>query len=229
MENRYDMLAVHLTRVIDRAQPLLLEMDVSTDPEPGLKESWSRKEELGHLIDSALNNHQRFVRAQLQDELIFPGYEQDAWVSVQAYQQAPWVELVHLWAALNRHLSHLVEQIPDTVLIRPVTKHNFHEIAWKPMTQEDVVTLAWFVDDYTGHLVHHLEQILQRPGSFFLHESGSSDGFGFCRRTKLPMTIPSCFVPENVSTWTGPGPMNGRDGPGAGPVPELKGGSPIRS
>ena len=63
-------------------------------PAPG---KWSAKEIIGHLVDSAANNHQRFVRAQFQDDLIFSGYAQDRWVSVQRYQDAPWQDLVTLW------------------------------------------------------------------------------------------------------------------------------------
>src|SRR5205085_10291681 len=63
-------------------------------PEPG---KWSAKELIGHLIDSAINNHNRFVRAQLKDDLMFEGYEQDDWVRVQHYQDASWRELIALW------------------------------------------------------------------------------------------------------------------------------------
>ncbi len=56
-------------------------------PAPG---KWSPKEIIGHLIDSASNNHQRFVRAQFQDHLIFPGYNQEAWVEAQDYQNSQW-------------------------------------------------------------------------------------------------------------------------------------------
>jgi len=58
---------------------------------------WSPKEIIGHLIDSAANNHRRFVLAQLQEDLVFPGYEQDKWVAAQKYQSASWVSLVQLW------------------------------------------------------------------------------------------------------------------------------------
>ena len=60
-------------------------------------DKWSAKEIVGHLVDSASNNHQRFVRARWADDLVFPTYDQDAWVSAQQYQHAPWGELVTLW------------------------------------------------------------------------------------------------------------------------------------
>jgi hypothetical protein len=73
---------------------------------------WIKKEILGHLIDSVVNNHQRFVRAQFRDPFIWPGYEQDSWVRVQQYRERPWLELVELWVALNRHLAAVIETIP---------------------------------------------------------------------------------------------------------------------
>ena len=66
----------------------------SVRPSPG---KWSPKETIGHLIDSAANNHQRFVRAQLQDDLVFAGYAQDDWVATQKYQDASWPDLLTLW------------------------------------------------------------------------------------------------------------------------------------
>lgn len=77
---------------------------------------WTRKEIRGHLIDSAANNHQRFMRAQLAGSYAGPGYEQEAWVRVQQYGARPWRELVDLWAALNRHLAYAMESVPASNL-----------------------------------------------------------------------------------------------------------------
>src|SRR6516225_3127612 len=74
---------------------------------------WSRKEILGHLIDSASNNHQRFVRTQFANQVSFPPYAQTQWVETQGYQSESWENLIHLWATFNRHLIHLVSQIPE--------------------------------------------------------------------------------------------------------------------
>jgi hypothetical protein len=56
--------------------------------------TWSAKEVLGHLIDSAANNHSRFVLAQGRDDLSFPGYDQERWVEVQAHGDQPWPDLI---------------------------------------------------------------------------------------------------------------------------------------
>src|SRR5919201_6265963 len=74
--------------------------------------TWSPKEVLGHLIDSAANNHQRFVRAQQTDALTLPGYEQNHWVDSQGYRQADWPHLVALWTHLNLHLADVIDHIP---------------------------------------------------------------------------------------------------------------------
>ena len=78
--------------------------------------SWSRKEILGHLIDSAANNHQRIVRACYHAATNFPPYRQNEWVQIQQYNQVAWRELVELWMAYNRHLSHIIERVPTAAL-----------------------------------------------------------------------------------------------------------------
>src|SRR5215213_145753 len=86
------------------------------DPEASLRTApgnWSKKEILGHLLDSAVNNHHRFVRAQQVEELTFPHYEQEHWVSSQGYGERPWPELVDLWRLYNRHLAHVISLIPE--------------------------------------------------------------------------------------------------------------------
>jgi hypothetical protein len=125
-------------------------------PAPG---KWSPKEVIGHLVDSAANNHQRFVRAQFQDDLIFPGYEQDRWVSAQRYQDAPWQDLVSLWRSYNLHIARLIEVMPDDVRLRKRHRHNLDELAFQPVPAGEPATLDYFMRDYVLHLHHHLRQI----------------------------------------------------------------------
>jgi hypothetical protein len=122
---------------------------------------WSPKEIIGHLIDSAANNHQRFVRAQFTDELVFPGYEQVEWVSTQRYRDRPWSDLVSLWRQYNLHLAHVMSSVPVEIRKKPRTKHNLHQLAWKAVPQSEPVTLEYFMRDYVGHLRNHLDQILK--------------------------------------------------------------------
>src|ERR1051326_107422 len=73
---------------------------------------WAQIEILGHLVDSAANNHQRFVRSQFSDDLVYQGYEQNQWVSSQKYADESWPELIQLWSSYNLHLHHVVSVIP---------------------------------------------------------------------------------------------------------------------
>jgi hypothetical protein len=110
--------------------------------------TWSRKQILGHLVDSALNNVQRFVRAQDGSELSLPDYDQPGWVRASGYQDRPWPDLVALWTVLNVHLAHVIARIPSEALATPCRIGDS-----RPMTLEFVVR------DYMRHLRHHLEQI----------------------------------------------------------------------
>lgn len=120
---------------------------------------WSPKEIVGHLIDSAANNHQRFVRAQFTDDLDFPGYEQDDWVTAQCYQRESWPQLIALWRAYNQHLQHVVSCINEEKLVQLRAQHNLDRIAWRLVSREQPATLEYLIRDYIAHLKHHLSQI----------------------------------------------------------------------
>lgn len=124
------------------------EAESAVKPAPG---KWSPKEIVGHLIDSASNNHQRFVRVQLYDDLDLPGYEQERWVTVQDYQTASWTELLLLWKSFNGLLLRVIKLIPEEQLAK-----TFRIAGGKP------VTLGYWVEDYLRHLQKHLGQILDR-------------------------------------------------------------------
>lgn len=151
-----------LRAAVEAATPRLLaltEAEASRAPAPG---KWSPKEVIGHLVDSASNNHQRFVRAQFTDDLVFPGYAQEAWVAAQRYAAAPWTELVELWRSFNLHLARVIEAIPPSVRLGERRRHNLDELAWKAVPREEPTTLEYFLRDYVAHLNHHLGQI---PGA----------------------------------------------------------------
>jgi hypothetical protein len=151
-----------LRATVAAATPRLLalsESEASKAPAPG---KWSPKQVIGHLIDSASNNHQRFVRVRFTDDLVFPGYEQEEWVAAQGYQDAPWADLVGLWRLFNLHLARVIEGVPAPVRERPRARHNLHELAWKPVPQDRPATLEYFMRDYVELLKHHLAQI---PGA----------------------------------------------------------------
>lgn len=122
-------------------------------------DKWTIKQILGHLIDSAANNHQRFVRAQFTDHLVYPGYEQENWVNAQQYNDEPWSDLIQLWHFYNLHLAHVIAAIPEAKLMQARIHHNLDEIALNPVDKKDTTTLDYFVRDYLVHMKHHLDQI----------------------------------------------------------------------
>jgi hypothetical protein len=89
------------------------------------------------------------VRAQLGASLAFPGYAQETWVAAQAYQERSWADLVALWAAVNRHLAHVIAHIEPQALGTPCT-----------IGEGVPVTLRFMAEDYVRHLHHHLAQVL---------------------------------------------------------------------
>ncbi len=115
-------------------------------PAPG---RWSKKEILGHLIDSAANNHQRFVRAQSTPRLESPRYEQEFWVAAQSYATECWPDLVNLWLLYNRHLLHVVKSMPAEVLPHQCVITGYGEM-----------TLEALIVDYVRHMEHHLTQLV---------------------------------------------------------------------
>ena len=146
-------------QTIDSASPRLKEIAEAKAGEPRAEDHWSSKQIIGHLIDSAANNHARFVLGQLKDDLIFPGYDQEGWVRTNHYQDAPWSQLVELWRAYNLHLHHLMSHADRARLNTPCTLHTLQEIAFKTVPKSEPVTLEYLMKDYVDHLKHHLAQI----------------------------------------------------------------------
>jgi DinB superfamily len=138
------VLRVLLEHVPERLR-VLPEGRVALRPAPS---KWSGKEELGHLLDSAANNHQRIVRAQLQDNPAMPGYEQQQWVELHKYQDREWRELVDLWQALNRQLLAAAEAVSGPAWERTCT-----------IAGSEPLTLRFVFEDYIGHMMHHLRHI----------------------------------------------------------------------
>ncbi|MBA3875232.1 MAG: DinB family protein [Anaerolineae bacterium] len=143
-------IAQEISATVDAASAALRqigEADTSAIPEVG---RWSKKQIIGHLLDSASNNHHRFVRAQQQQSAVFtfPGYEQEAWVSAQAYESSSWAELVELWRLYNRHLAHVIEHMPEDKLgVECQIESN------------ESVSLGRLIEDYLKHMKHHLAQL----------------------------------------------------------------------
>ncbi len=145
--------AQHLRETIDYVLPQLQKI---TDAEAAKKlrpEKWSYKEIIGHLIDSACNNQQKFVRTMQQPHLDFVGYQQDAWVTLQKYNKANWLEIIDIWVAYNRQIAHIIETVDPSVL-----SHTISIEGSEPFTFQFIMT------DYAEHLKHHLKVILPDAG-----------------------------------------------------------------
>jgi hypothetical protein len=136
-------------RTIGDSYERLLSITEAESNKPLAAGKWSKKEVLGHLIDSAANNHHRFVKAQFTDSLLITRYEQQSWVKSQDYQSESWTELLLLWKSYNLHLLHVASRIPagrlDTLC---------------RLEDGETVTLRFLVEDYVVHMRHHLKQLL---------------------------------------------------------------------
>ena len=113
-------------------------------------DKWSNKEILGHLIDSAQINLQRFVRCTYEENFKLI-YEQDDWVEGQAYQVADVANLVTLWIALNRQIIHVLSNFPADRLTATCDNNK---------SRVSLHTVEWLSADYVAHMQHHLNQIL---------------------------------------------------------------------
>jgi hypothetical protein len=143
--------ASELRTLVNGFSKELLTVDADAAARRPAADTWSAKEVLGHLIDSAANNHQRFVRAQETDMLRLPGYEQNHWVASQGYQDADWPHLVTLWTHLNLHLADVMARIPPAKYSVPCVIGDSQPLA-----------LEFIVVDYLHHLRHHMAQIRDR-------------------------------------------------------------------
>ena len=146
-------------KTVESASDRLRTIDEAEAAKPRTEDHWSSKQIIGHLIDSATNNHARFVLGQLKDDLVFPGYDQDGWVRTNHYQDESWPQLVELWRVYNLHLHHVMSHADQAKLNTPCTLHTLQEIAFKTVPKSEPVTLEYLMKDYVNHLKHHLAQI----------------------------------------------------------------------
>ncbi len=137
-----------LTYLCDTIPQLLSqipETEFSYKPAQG---KWSKKEILGHLIDSATNNHQRFIRIQFENEPCIV-YDQNNWNLFSHYNKLESAHVIAFWALYNRHLIEIIKRIPE------------HNLSLTSISSNDErVTLGWLIDDYVVHLEYHLKQVV---------------------------------------------------------------------
>ena len=142
--------SIERLRLLCEIIPPLLERitdsEFSFKPSP---EKWSKKEILGHLIDSATNNHHRFVRIQYEPEPII-SYDQNKWNSLNHYADLDRSKLIIFWTLYNKHLVHLLEFIPEENLRLNGRTGN-----------GELIPLHFYITDYVNHLEHHLQQLVR--------------------------------------------------------------------
>jgi hypothetical protein len=138
-----------IREIVLAAKPELLKIPPEIASKKPTPDTWSKKEILGHLIDSASNNHQRFVRGAQDIAGDFPTYNQNRWVEVQHYNDMNWADLIEFFSQYNLHICRVIESLPEEVL------KNLCNIG-----KENPVTLEFVIEDYVRHLGHHVDQIL---------------------------------------------------------------------
>jgi hypothetical protein len=139
----------NLKQAIERYYSLLLNIDDASFSLKSTPDKWSKKEELGHLIDSAQNNIQRFIRVQ-HEENVHIRYNPDNWVAMNDYQMRDTKELMELWYLLNKQIATILEKMPQE--------------KWETLMSFDVNpdvknTTLFIAEDYVKHMTHHLESI----------------------------------------------------------------------
>ncbi len=140
-----------LSQTIEREQPHLRALTEDRASLPRGPGKWCPKEELGHLIDSASNNHFRFVRAAIYPEMHGPRYDQDEWVRLHGYREMPWESLVEFWFRYNQLLAALVGNLPEERLETQCF-----------VGGNAPVSLAFLIEDYILHMQHHIDLMLGR-------------------------------------------------------------------
>lgn len=145
------LLADELIEIVELFAARLMLIDETSARFKPSEERWAIIEVIGHLVDSASNNHQRFVRALNSDSLEFPKYDQNLWVTSQRYDHSSWDELIQLWKFYNFHLAHIIRRIPDRKMRAKCS-----------IGKNEPVSLSFLVEDYLVHLKHHLNKINER-------------------------------------------------------------------
>lgn len=136
-----------LSYITEKVPSILAEIGeekMSIKPSPN---KWSKKEIIGHLIDSATNNHQRFVRGQFETipEIC---YDQNKWNEYSFYQQIDSKQIISFWVTYNKQLIEIIKRIPTENLKKQIK------------VGENLLTIEFLIADYVEHLEHHLKQVI---------------------------------------------------------------------
>jgi hypothetical protein len=133
---------------LERLRGALLALSPALAVTPWRAGGWTRKQIVGHLLDSAANNRQRFVRAAIDGQYAGPQYAQDAWVAAHGYDDQTWETLLRWWHAEHEILAAVVERVPEERLE-----------AMCVVGDDAPVTLRFLIDDYLRHQRWHFAQL----------------------------------------------------------------------
>ena len=133
---------------LDEVHRALLGVSAKLADAPWREGGWTRKQIVGHMLDSAANNRQRFVRASTEGKYSGPKYAQDAWVDAHGYASQPWATLLGWWEAEHEILMAIVDRIPQDKLETQCVVGKDHP-----------VTLRFLIEDYITHQRWHLKQL----------------------------------------------------------------------
>ena len=141
------LIAKDLEATLQQHLSPLRSLDESTLAHKPSPEKWSKKEIIGHLIDSAQCNIRRFVIARYEDNPMIV-YNQEKSVIIAGYQQWKANDLIDLWYLLNKQIC-------------VILKNTSSETAQCQCRTEELHTIEWLAQDYIKHLKHHLHQVLE--------------------------------------------------------------------
>lgn len=149
-----------LRAILDDVRPRLEQVPSEHAHEQISVGKWSKIEILGHLIDSGINNLNRFIHTQKTDDLVFEPYDQLLWVQAQGYAKQNWEDVVNLFLALNKQIAVVIENISKDQLTKLRNPHSMSPPFYFDKAPDSPVSLEVLIWDYIGHLEHHIRQIL---------------------------------------------------------------------
>lgn len=153
-------LSDQLLDILQEVYPQLKQISEADAKHVSAPGKWSKIQVLGHLVDSAINNIARVIRAQQTDDLIIEPYAQEHWVLAQDYANANWEHIRALFLSLNHQFARVIVQIPDHIMYMPREKHNLTPPFYTEWPTDGIPTLDFWISDYICHMENHLRQIL---------------------------------------------------------------------
>ena len=141
-------LAVDFRSQLKSLQGRLLALSPALADTPWRAGGWTRKQIVGHLLDSATNNRQRFVRAATEGRYAGPQYQQEAWVAAHGYAEQTWETLLLWWQVEHEILAAVVDRVPEDRLEASCV-----------VGEDAPVTLRFLIEDYISHQQWHFKQL----------------------------------------------------------------------